>query len=45
MDLKEVGCVGMGWINIAHDRGRWWALENKVMNLWVTLNDGNFLTR
>jgi hypothetical protein len=26
---------GMGWIELARDRGRWWALVNAVMNLWV----------
>jgi hypothetical protein len=27
---------GMDWINLAHDRDRWRALVNTVMNLWVT---------
>jgi len=35
MDLQEVGCDGMDWIELAQDRDRWWALENEVMNLWV----------
>jgi hypothetical protein len=35
MDLKEVGCRGMGWIRLAQDRDRWWALVNEVMKLWV----------
>jgi len=26
---------GMGWIELAQDRDRWWALVNVVMNLWV----------
>jgi hypothetical protein len=35
MDVQEVGCEGMEWINLAHDRDRWWALENAEMNLRV----------
>ena len=35
MGLKEVGCVGIDWINLAQDRRRWRALVNAVMNLRV----------
>jgi hypothetical protein len=35
MDLREVGCEGMDWINLVQDRGRQRALVNAVMNLWV----------
>jgi hypothetical protein len=28
MDLQEVGCRGMDWIELAQDRDRWWPLVN-----------------
>ena len=33
LDLKEIGCVGMDWIELAEDRDRWRAFLNKVMDL------------
>jgi hypothetical protein len=35
MDLQEVGCGGIDWIELAHEKDRQRALLNVVMNLLV----------
>jgi hypothetical protein len=36
MDLREIGCGGMDWIDLTEDRDHWRALVNTVMNLRVS---------
>jgi hypothetical protein len=43
-NLREIGCSGMDWIDLAHDRDRWRALVNTVMNLRAPQIVGKFLS-
>jgi hypothetical protein len=44
MNLQEVGCGFLGWIELTKERERWWALVNAVMKIRVRRNEGKFLT-
>jgi hypothetical protein len=35
MDLRETGCDGVDWMELAQDRDQWRALVNTVVNLLV----------
>ena len=41
MDLQEMGCRGMNWIELAQDSDRWLTLVNAKMNFRVPYKAGN----
>jgi len=43
MDLQEVGCGSIVWIDLAQDKNRWRTLVKAAMNLRVPYNARNFL--
>jgi hypothetical protein len=34
--LKDIGCMGVEWINFTQDKAQWQVLVNMVTNLWVS---------
>ena len=44
MDIQEVGCECVDWIELAQDKDRWRALVNAVMNIRFPYKAGRFLT-
>jgi hypothetical protein len=44
MDIRELSSEGVNWIHLTQDIVQWWAVMNTVMNIWVPLKVGNFLT-
>jgi hypothetical protein len=35
MDLREIGCSGIDWIDLTQGSDQWRVLVNTVMKLWV----------
>jgi hypothetical protein len=44
MNLLEVVCGSVDWIELAPNRNRWQAIVNAVINFWIPWNARNFLT-
>jgi hypothetical protein len=44
MDLGEIGCGGIDWIDMAQDRGQWNFLVNRMMIFRIPQNIGKFLS-
>jgi len=44
INVQKILC-GMAWFDLAQNRDRWRALVAVVLNMTVSYNAGNFLTR
>jgi len=44
MNLQEIGCGSINWMELAQDRDRWWALVTAVMKFGFHKIRGKFLT-
>jgi hypothetical protein len=44
MDIREIGCGGIDWIDLTQDKDQWGALVNTEMNLRVPQNIGKLLS-
>jgi hypothetical protein len=44
MDLREIGCGGMDWIDLVQDMDQWRVIVKTVINLRVPQNFGKFLS-
>jgi hypothetical protein len=44
MDIREIGLVGVEWIDLVQNRVQWRALVYMVMNLRAPYNVGKFLS-
>jgi hypothetical protein len=44
MDVREIGCDVMDWIDLTQDRDQWRALLNTAMNLRLPQNAEKFLS-
>jgi hypothetical protein len=44
INLKEIGCENVEWINLSEHRVQWWIAVNMVMKLWAPDKAENLLT-
>jgi hypothetical protein len=45
MDIQEIGCGYIDWIELAEGRGKWLAVVKKVMEIRLFRYERNFLNR